>query len=120
MNVKPIVLAGLVICLLFLAGCDLSGTVTDTTTGEGIKGVRVSIITTDGESSADKGQTLFSTVTNEEGKYRMSSFLVRSKSNNPLAVRFSKAGYAFEPEVIYVKLNDDNKGVANAEGMLLR
>lgn len=119
MNMKPF-FVGLVVCLLLLTGCELNGTVTDTLTGEGIKGVRVSVVTKNSGSSAGDMQTLFSTYTNEDGEYRMGSFLARSKSNNPLAIRFSKPGYAFEPEIIYVKLNEDNQAVVNSEGMPLR
>lgn len=120
MNMKLVLGLGLGLLLLMLAGCDLSGTVTDTISGDGIEGVRVSILATNSEGKANKDRKLFSTVTNEDGEYRMSSFLVRSKSNSPLAVRFSKPGYAFEPEIVYVALNEDNKALANAEGMPLR
>lgn len=118
MKIRPL-LMGLVVCLLFFTGCELTGTVTDTLTGEGIEGVMVSIVMKGGGSSAGEFQTLYTTYTNQDGEYRMGSFLVRSASNNPLAIRFSKPGYAFEPEIVYVKLNDDNRAVASSEGMPL-
>lgn len=111
------VIPGIILCLFLLTACDISGTVTDTTTGEGIEGVMVSIYSSDNGLAGTKGNRLFTAYTDQDGKYQMKSFLNKSKNGEILSVHFSKEGYAFEPETAKVTMDDQSRGVVNAEGM---
>lgn len=115
MNVKRI-FSGMILCLCLLTACDISGTVTDTATGEGLEGVTVSVFSSEGNQTEKAGFRLYTTTTDPSGKYRMKSFLTRPKEGH-LMVHFSKPGYVFEPETMMASMDDQNLAVVNSEGM---
>jgi 5-hydroxyisourate hydrolase-like protein (transthyretin family) len=112
-------ISGCLLCLFVCSGCEISGSVTDTGTGAGIEGVRVSILSSS-ESNPMETYQVYTTYTDLDGNYRMSSFLGQSKERTGLTIHFSKPGYAFEPETAKITLNDEGQGSANSEGMAIQ
>ncbi|MBU1172024.1 MAG: carboxypeptidase regulatory-like domain-containing protein [Proteobacteria bacterium] len=90
--------AFMLIFLVALCGCKITGTITDPATGEPVEGVSVKVTSYYGPLTAQDPihfEPIYSTKTDSNGKYTISSWF--SKKEGYVLVEYSKEGYDLFP-----------------------